>query len=125
MKPIQDSSKSPFVSMPGPGKPQAPAATGDGRRKHMRLRTVGGIELKQPGTQQPYWGHIGDLSRGGCYVETIQPLPVDTFVHLMIRAEGAEFRSAGLVRTSHPHVGMGLCFSEMDARDRTILEGNH
>lgn len=123
VKPFQDSTKAPFRPMPGPGKPQSPAATGDGRRQHMRLRTVGGIELKQVGTQQPYWGHIGDLSRGGCYVETIQPLPVDTFVQVLIRAEGAEFRSAGLVRTSHPHVGMGLCFSEMDHDNRIILEG--
>ncbi len=93
----------------------------DGRRQHARLEIKGGAEVHQIGVNQPYWGHIGDISQGGIYIQTIQPLPVDTFVNVLIRAEGFEIRSAALVRTSHPHVGMGLCFAEMDFDNREKL----
>jgi hypothetical protein len=98
-----------------------PPQSSDGRRQHSRQEIKGGVEVHQAGIAQPYWGHIGDISHGGIYVQIIQPLPVDTFVNILIRAEGLEIRSAALVRTSHPLVGMGLCFAEMDFENREKL----
>ena len=55
-------------------------------------------------------GTLGDLSAGGCYVETIAPQPVGTSLELYLLTEGGEFEVGGLVRHAQPAMGMGVEF---------------
>jgi DNA-binding response OmpR family regulator len=54
---------------------------------------------------------LTDLSLGACYVETASPFPERTRVALILRADGVEFRTEGLVRVMHPSRGMGIEFA--------------
>ena len=64
---------------------------------------------------------LTDLSLGACYVETASPFPERTRVALILRAEGVEFRTEGMVRVMHPSHGMGVEFaaSTDDQRKQT------
>jgi hypothetical protein len=68
-----------------------------------------------------YWGTVGDISLGGCYVFTFSPLPVGQIVTLAIKANDKEIDVAGKTVSSHPGVGMGIAFNgftQEDAEER-------
>jgi CheY-like chemotaxis protein len=62
---------------------------------------------------------LTDLSRGGCYVETVAPLPERKLVNLVLRADGVELKTQGLVRVVHPSHGMGIEFASQPSEQRT------
>lgn len=68
------------------------------------------------------WTVLDDISEGGCYVNTMNPLPVDARLNLLVRAGNVEFRTRAAVSCSHPGVGMALEFTEMTAADRRRLD---
>ena len=61
---------------------------------------------------------LTDLSRGGCYVETVAPLPERSLVSLILRADGVELKTQGLVRVVHPVRGMGIEFASGASEQR-------
>jgi len=65
---------------------------------------------------------LTDLSLGGCYVETASPFPKRTHVLLILRAEGVELQTHGLVRVMHPSRGMGVEFATRKDRQRQQTE---
>ena len=64
-----------------------------------------------------YWGTVGDISLGGCYVFTFSPLPVGQVVTLDIKANDKEINVAGKTVSSHPGVGMGVAFNGFTPED--------
>ena len=53
---------------------------------------------------------LTDLSAGGCYVETLSPLPERTGVSLTLRARDREVTIRGFIRVMLPSQGMGIEF---------------
>ena len=64
---------------------------------------------------------ISDLSFGGCYVDTINPLPDGTLVHLRIFTETHSFEAPATVVYSHTHLGMGMKFGEVQSQYEEVL----
>jgi hypothetical protein len=62
-----------------------------------------------------------DLSMGGCYVDTLNPLPLDTPVRLHIEKERAVFEFHAKVISCHPGSGMGLVFERITPAQRSML----
>jgi PilZ domain-containing protein len=58
-------------------------------------------------------GKITDISLGGCYVEMISPLPINSIVELDFSSGDASFHLPGTVRSSQPGFGMGIEFRGM------------
>jgi len=87
------------------------------RRRYPRYQCSGGVQLSKDGTGLPLWVRLTDIGLGGCYVETLSPLPLQTNVELVIHVEDLEIRGRGRVRTSHPSVGNGIAFTQMLADD--------
>jgi hypothetical protein len=110
------------ASRPDPisSHPQSRSAGKSQQRKHPRHRCVGGIEVRRPDLQQRVWGRLAQLSEGGCYVESLSPLPADSQVELLLGAAGVEVRCKGVVCYSRPGIGMGIMFTELaeDCRHR-------
>ncbi|HEV2961588.1 MAG TPA: PilZ domain-containing protein [Candidatus Angelobacter sp.] len=80
------------------------------RRRHSRHTCDLGVEVKTEDAKSGYWGTLGDISLGGCYVYTFSPLPSGSAVALKIKTEAAEIAMAGKVVAFHPGVGMGIEF---------------
>ncbi|MDP9263107.1 MAG: PilZ domain-containing protein [Acidobacteriota bacterium] len=93
------------------------------RRKHPRYPVNGGgAELRQQGVDARIWARLTDISLGGCYLEIMSPLPVLTYVNLVLTLEEQRLQAKGQVVVSHPNFGMGIQYIELGFADRRILE---
>lgn len=63
-----------------------------------------------------------DLGPGGCFVDTLSPLPVGSQVHVSVHKGQTQFRSEGTVVYSQDGLGMGIEFESLDATQRQALE---
>jgi len=93
------------------------------RRKHPRYPVNGGgAEIRQQGVDSRIWARLTDISLGGCYLETMSPLPVLTYINLGLILEEQHLNAKGQVVVAHPNFGMGIQFIDMSAADRKVLE---
>lgn len=83
------------------------------RRWHPRYACSGSAAVKTSGSVYAVNGEVKDVSRGGVYIELNAPLPVNSQVSLELRVEGVCFVASGVVRTSYPLLGMGICFHNL------------
>jgi hypothetical protein len=87
------------------------------KRRFPRFVCDTGVRVHPEIGQAGYWGTVGDISLGGCYVFTFSPLPAGQVVTLDIKAGDKEIHVAGKTVSSHPGVGMGIAFNGFTAED--------
>ena len=101
----------------------APAAgSANNRRRDSRYRASGGAKVTEIGAPAGQWTTLHDLSIGGCYVETTNPLPPTTPVEVVLHIDDIQVNARGAVTVSHRLVGMGVQFKEVSSLNRARLE---
>jgi CheY-like chemotaxis protein len=80
------------------------------RRVQSRLTCRLGAEIYALGSKVPQRSSLIDISPGGCYVETLSPLPPGTVIEILVRTERLKVRLKGKVRSAHMGYGMGVEF---------------
>jgi PilZ domain len=90
---------------------------GGERRKYPRRSCRLEAQISDLGSSSRVRGTVTDLSLGGCYVEMLAPLPMDSGVELAIDLEGEDLFATGKVRTSQTGFGMGVTFSSLSPGD--------
>lgn len=110
------------------GRPQVPDKLGARpyeRRTAKRLAVKAGAKVTPVAPKldgrSTGWGICTDLSRAGCYIETVYPLPEGTRIEVALRLEGKEVHATAVVRGSKPNWGMGVQFLKMSDIDRDFL----
>jgi hypothetical protein len=83
------------------------------RRRYPRVQCVGALRLKQIGTDFQITQRLTDIGLGGCYGETIAPLPRDTRMDMVLEVCGESIPARGMVRICHPSMGNGIGFTEV------------
>ncbi len=79
------------------------------RRHFPRYPCKGSAEILQSG--KPWgWGAVSDISCGGCYIETMHPLPAGTEAQLRLSIAGIFLDICARVVSSDPMFGMGMGF---------------
>jgi hypothetical protein len=63
-----------------------------------------------------------DVSGRGCYVETLVPLPINADFDIGFWMESEKIQSKGVVRASHPGVGMGIEFVSLDVETQQRVQ---
>jgi hypothetical protein len=63
-----------------------------------------------------------DLSLQGCYIDTLNPLPVGTPVRLQLTKTDEPFAFEAKVTSCHMGSGMGLLFEQITGKQRSALE---
>ena len=48
---------------------------GSDRRRHHRIKCYFAVEIHVEGVKEPIWGNLSNVGRGGCMVETANPVP--------------------------------------------------
>jgi len=91
------------------------------RRAHPRVKVSVPIELHIEGGAGPIRGATSDLSLGGCYIETMFPIPVGTTLDLKLQIDSTVLIAASVV-TCDPQVGNGIKFVKMLSEDREALQ---
>lgn len=92
------------------------------RRRNTRYAFTADVELLEPNSGIAIPGRTADLSRGGCYVDTINPFPADTVVKLRLTKWDRSFEAQAKVVYSAAGMGMGLMFVTVDREQRLTME---
>jgi hypothetical protein len=92
------------------------------KRAVRRCQLVASAEVTEPSSGTRLSARISELGLGGCYIETLNPFPDGTQVHLRILRDQGVFETKAKVVYSQGNFGMGLAFSEMAPDQRSLLE---
>jgi len=91
------------------------------RRRLARYSFIATAEVVELRSQTRVAGRCSDLSMGGCYVDTLSPLPIDSELRITIRHASSEFQATAVVAYAHASMGMGIRFTGMEAEFRNVL----
>ena len=92
------------------------------RRRSPRFPFVASAEIHEEHNGSQLSARISDISATGCYVDTINPLPGGTPVHVKIFNETQSFEAAATVAYAVAHLGMGLSFGEVLPSSWDVLQ---
>ena len=95
--------------------------TAEVRRHNQRFAISGSANVREVGRNVPQWATLQDISSGGCYLETMAPLPVFTRIELTLHIGDIKVDATGTVVAKHPLVGMGIKFTDMSPLNRQRL----
>ena len=92
------------------------------RRCATRSPFIAPIEMVEMRTGSRIQARTSDLSLQGCYVDTLNPLPVGAAVRLQIHRAGMILDVLANVSSRHAGSGMGLVFGEITGPQRAVVE---
>lgn len=90
-------------------------------RREPRYPFIASAELLEENSGSRMSTRISDLSLGGCYVDTVNPLPDGTLVRLKIFTQTHSFEAPATVVYSHTHLGMGMKFGDVQPKHEEVL----
>jgi hypothetical protein len=91
-------------------------------RKAPRFPFIASVDVIELHTDTRLKARTSDLSRQGCYVDTLNPLPNGTTLRLHFTHQAQELDAVGRVVHSQPNMGMGIEFAEIVANDPPTLD---
>ena len=103
--------------------PAAASTAAHNRRCGARSPFIAPVEMIEMRTGSRIQARTSDLSAQGCYVDTLNPLPIGAAVRLQIHRAGMILDVLANVSARHAGSGMGLVFAEITETQRAVLEG--
>ena len=97
--------------------PETPRWAGNERRQFPRVSCRIEARVASAGTTLFLPATVTDICLGGCYLEMLSPLPLDSEVELLLGSGDEAIRSRGRVRSALPGMGMGVSFTGMGPDD--------
>ena len=93
------------------------------RRDAPRYALILSAEVVEIATGATLSARSSDVSRNGCYIDTLNPVPVGSQVKVQLRRGEAVFETVARVAYICPGLGMGLSWGTNVAPDKlTILD---
>jgi PilZ domain len=92
------------------------------RRRSPRFAFIANGEVCEENTDTRLNMRISEISRTGCYVDMMNPLPGGTPIRLSIAAGGEQFRAQAKIIYAVEHLGAGVHFEEIDPVSAPILD---
>ena len=80
------------------------------RRRTLRYPFTASVDAVEPKSNAKISGRTSDISLGGCYVDTINPFPVETIIKIRLTKERVTFEADAKVVLSKVGMGMGVAF---------------
>jgi hypothetical protein len=101
-------------------------SSGDDRRRHPRIRCYVAVEVRLGGANAPVWGNLSNVSAGGCFVETLEPIPKGMNLEVGLWVNNGKVWVKGIVLNgvviqTSPCFGVRVKFTGMDADERDTL----
>lgn len=90
-------------------------------RRDVRITVSQGIWVAWNTDGPRIISRVHDLSAGGVFVSTRDPVPVGTAIQMLFSLPEGEIRIQGIVRFSSKERGFGVEFTDMPASDRARL----
>jgi hypothetical protein len=92
------------------------------RREVPRFALVASVEVAVPNTGKRVSGQVTEISRKGCFIETLNALPVGSPIKITISKDNETFRADGAVIYSRERGGMGVTFDRPAPQQLSILD---
>ena len=92
------------------------------RRHDTRWPFKAAVSVLEPVSGARVAAHTSDFCAGGCYVDSMNPLPAGTKVQLRLTKDGQHVDADAVVGHSQVGVGMGLAFTAIAAEHRIFLD---
>jgi hypothetical protein len=90
-------------------------------RRCPRYPFYASAEIEEQKTQTRLTTRTSELSRYGCYLDMLNPLPLGTAVKIEILYNEQTFDALGRVIYSQPNMGMGVAFDDMETPQEQTL----
>jgi len=101
-----------------------PAASGPAeKRRHPRFPFSTGGEAFDPQANVRVTGRLSDISRSGCYMDTISPFAINAAIILTVTREGRTFKTKAKMVYSLNGMGMGMMSTTMERDQALVLDG--
>jgi len=94
----------------------------DERRRFPRFAVRGDAEIYVADSAFPVHGKLTDLGRGGCFVELLPGITLDTKVILVLLLSQRKIRVEGVVRSVLTSFGLGIEFLHIEPEDQQRLD---
>jgi len=82
------------------------------KRTANRVAFIAAVEITEIATGTRLSARTSDLSRTGCYIDTLNPIPTKTVVRVRLTQHGEKLDLPGRVVYVSPGLGMGVRFDE-------------
>jgi hypothetical protein len=92
------------------------------RRRSPRYSFIASAELVEERSDVRIATRVSELSLYGCYLDMMNPFPVDTLVVVKISAGDDFFQSHAKVIYAQPNMGAGLSFHDLEPQYLTVLQ---
>ena len=70
-----------------------------------------------------FTARTSDISRTGCYIDMLSPLPRGTQIHVRLHNQKETFESAATVMYVSPGLGIGVAFAaNLEANQQVVLD---
>jgi hypothetical protein len=92
------------------------------RRNHPRYPCTAAAEVVDTHSGARVNGRTSDISRGGCYVDALNPLPVGSVVKIRLTKDDQTFVGQAKVAYAAVGLGMGLMFTSAEPEQMWTLE---
>lgn len=100
------------------------------KRVSPRAAMIAAVDITEVATGTKLSARTSDVSRTGCYVDTLNPMPAKTVVSVRIQHKGEELVVPGRIVYVSPGLGMGVRFDDdlspqqVAVIDRWVAETN-
>src|ERR1700730_4614187 len=92
------------------------------RRETERHMFTAGADVREISSGARFSTRTTDLGPGGCFVDTTNPFPVGSKLHVRLHKGKTSFETTGTVVYSQHGLGMGIAFSDLAQERRSALE---
>jgi len=102
------------------------AQTGLDRRRHQRIKCFVAVEIHVEGMDEPVWGNLSNVSRGGCLVETAAAVPAGKTLEIGLWVASGKIWVkgvilSGVVTRTAPSFGVRVKFFEAELAEKEHL----
>jgi hypothetical protein len=92
------------------------------RRRSPRFPFIADAEVIEIASDTKFKAKTSDLSFGGCFLDMLNPSPEGTEIQVRISKGSTTFTASGRVVFVFPNMGMGVVFTSVEDKQRTVLQ---
>lgn len=92
------------------------------RRSAVRYQLTVSAEVVELKSGTRFSTRTTDLGPGGCFVDTLMPLPIGSEVSIRLDKDNINFETTGTVTFSQAGLGMGIAFGEMPPEKQAAFD---
>jgi hypothetical protein len=112
----------PWQSLSATGQRPQVTFSSSNRRRYHRHKIALPLEVRDERSNAPLRINASDVSANGCYIESMQPLPLGTSLRVDFWLDSEHVKVTAMVRTCDPGVGNGIEFTGMPASTKQRMQ---